>query len=139
MVVTGAKVAAATLTKYSACVACNSKLEATQFSDDIAQCTKCVWDATVICNDHISANLLLNVAYDYIQISAFDNTLQEIVGEGNNITIPALLTAMPFTANLESKNEIQEGKNEIHLAPPLLFKEFFHLLVYISSARLGHD
>jgi hypothetical protein len=41
VVVTGAKVAAATLTKYSARVACNSKLEATQFSDDIAQYTKC--------------------------------------------------------------------------------------------------
>ena len=37
---TGAKVTAATLTKYSACLACNCKLEATKFSDNIAQC-KC--------------------------------------------------------------------------------------------------
>ena len=95
VVLTNAKVAAANLSVYRACLACNSKLE--PVDDIICRCTRCDIDQlTENTKQEKSANLLVCSGAEYIQLSAFTNILHDIVC-GDDITVPGLLTAPPFT------------------------------------------
>ena len=99
----GVTVAAATISEYSSCVACNSKVEPLQSNTQIAQCTKCsLQQLTTTARQHTSANLLINVGVEYMQLTAFNNILQQIVN-GREISVVGLLMAPRFNMTYDGK------------------------------------
>ena len=101
VLISQAKVVAATITTYSACLACNSKVQ--EIDTSLAQCTKCSMQQLIEnSTQHTSANILVNTGAQYIQLSAFDDVLCDIVG-GEDITVPNLLTAPSFNATYRNK------------------------------------
>ena len=101
VVIKHAKVAAATVTRYCSCVACNSKLE--PIDNILSRCTKCDMQQLTDNNaQQTSANLLISSGAEYIQLSAFKEVLCNIIG-GADITVPNLLTAPRFRCTYENK------------------------------------
>ena len=99
----GVTVAAATISEYSSCVACNSKVEPLQSNTQIAQCTKCsLQQLTTTARQHTSANLLINVGVEYMQLTAFNNILEQIVN-GREISVVGLLMAPRFNMTYDGK------------------------------------
>ena len=53
-------------------------------------------------NQQTSANILIQIGGEYVQLSAFHNVLSQIVSE-NDITVPNLLIAPPFDGTYLNK------------------------------------
>ena len=94
-----AKVTAATLTVYSTCIACKSKLELTD--SDITCCKKCqMSQLNSATSTEVSATLYITTDDIPIRLSAFRNLLSKIV-RGQELTVPHLLAAPPFNCIYE--------------------------------------
>ena len=83
--------------------AVHSKINKSQSNTQIAQCTKCsLQQLTTTARQHTSANLLINVGVEYMQLTAFNNILEQIVN-GREISVVGLLMAPRFNMTYDGK------------------------------------
>ncbi len=90
----------AALDSYSACLACKSKVEATDNS--IGTCTKCGMQQRLTkCKQQLRAKLYISSGENYFTLQAFGTNVVDIAQE-QDVTTTSLLTARPFTLTNEN-------------------------------------
>ena len=83
------------LQSYSACVACNAKVDIVD--ESMGSCTKCeMFQPIRKTKQKLSARLYLQHGENYLTLSAFDDILNTIA-QSDDITPSTLLNASPFT------------------------------------------
>ena len=120
-----AKVVAATLTVYSTCIACKSKLELTD--SDITCCKKCqMSQLNSAMSTEVSAVLYITTDDIPIHLSAFQNVFSKIV-RGQELAVPHLLAAPPFNWRMVSSLELTFKSQTHHWSKILLLNSSVQL------------